>query len=276
MESESNPIFSLDTTGKFLFMRHGETWFNREKYMFSRGNPEFGDSHLSDDGINQIKASQETINKLNLEKVFVSPYYRTLQTVTIALENYPNLKDITVTVHPKLAEVVCGAQEFILDIKQNKKDFNMDSKVKIDWSYFDKYIKDIKFDENFFYFENIDSFDEKEIYNEYLNLKKLYDENDSKEGLKEELGKFLKTKNKQCSKYESSKHAYERFENIMNFLTNEFKDTINDTSKKILCVSHSTFIKSGIDSKQKANKLHSKKHHKQFQIKNGQIVSLFA
>ena len=274
-ESDSNPIFSLDTSGKFLFMRHGETFFNREKYFYSRGNPEFCDSHLSDDGINQIKLSQETINKLNIEKVFVSPYYRTLQTVTIALENYPNLKDITVVVHPKLAEVVCGAQEFIVDIKQNKKDFNMDSKVKIDWSYFEKYIQDIKFDENFFYFENIDSFDEKEIYDEYAYLKKIYDENDSKGSLKEELGKFLKSKNKKCSKYESSKHSYERFENLMNFLTNEFKDTINDTNKKVLCVSHSSFIKAGIDSKQKAMKKQSKKHHKQFQIKNGEIVSLF-
>ena len=137
----SKSTYSPDTSGKFLFMRHGQTWYNRNTDLSRRYNPDLCDAHLSDEGVNQIKSTQEIINKLNLEKVYVSPYYRALQTATIALENHPNLKEMKIIVHPKISEVVCGAHDFIFDIKKTKKDFNMNSKVKIDWSYFDKYVK---------------------------------------------------------------------------------------------------------------------------------------
>ena len=38
----------------------------------------------------------------------------------------------------------------------------MNSKIKIDWSFFDEYVNGIKYDENFYYFENFDCLEENE------------------------------------------------------------------------------------------------------------------
>ena len=273
VEKTNKPTFSSGTSGKFLFMRHGQTWYNRSTDLTRRYNPDLCDAHLSDEGINQIKSIQEIINKLNLEKIYVSPYYRALQTVTIALENYPRLKDIIIIVHPKISEVVCGAHDIIFDIKKTKKDFNMDSKVKIDWSYFDKYVKGSNYEENFFYFENIDLLDEKEKNEEYCKLKKLYDENDAKESYKKELKRFLKEKSKINFKYESLRHPYKRFEEFKEYLINEYKDTLNDNNKKILCVSHNIFISTAIIPKEELYNENSKLNlHR---LKNGEIITFF-
>ena len=264
--------YAPDLSGKFLFMRHGETFFNQKKHFMGKIDPELCDSHLTDKGIQQILLSQEKINKLNIEKVYVSPYYRALQTVSIALEKYPNAKDLKVVVHPKIAEVVCGVHDYIIDIKQTKKDFNMDSNIKIDWSYFDEYVKNIKYDENFFFFENIDLIDEDEKNDEYLKLKKLYDSGDMK-SYKEELGKFLKHKSKKIKKHESLKHAYERFKEFKDFLRNEHKGTIDDIDKKILCVCHSTFINTATSPVPISTKSHEKPNNL-YKIKNGEIITL--
>jgi broad specificity phosphatase PhoE len=269
-------VYSLDFSGKVLFMRHGKTWFNLAKPDPSRYyNPDLSDAHLCDEGIQQITSTQDELNKLNFEIVYVSPYYRTLQTVSLALEKHPKVSNLKIIVHPKLGEVICAAQEFIIDIKQAKKDFNMDSKVKIDWSYFDKYIKESnKYDENFFYFENIDNVDEKVKNETYLKLKKLYDEGLIDE-FKKELISFWKGKHKKFGGYESSHHSSKRFEDLKQFLKNEHKDTFNDIENKILCVSHKSFIKAAIDHQQKLVGKSKKKFNKSYQMKNGEIISIF-
>ena len=276
MKKENNnnsKKYILDLSGKFLFMRHGQTWFNKQKSDDSRRyNPEFCDAHLTDKGIEQIKSSQKSINKLNLEKVYVSPYYRTLQTVTLALENYPNLSEIKVLVHPKISEMVLNIQDFYLDIKQTKKDFNMNSKVKIDWSYFDEYAKKSKYDENFLYFENLNLLAESEKNFEYLKLKEIYENGEIQE-FKKEIGKFLKKKNKIFSQYESFKHVYQRFEEFKSFLKNEIKDNMNDKNKKILCISHGGFINTATSPVPFQNDKINEPDNL-YRIQNGEIISL--
>ena len=267
--------FSPDFSGKVLFMRHGETLFNKSKEYNKSLNPDFNDSHLSEEGVKQIELAQKEINKLMFEKIYVSPYYRALQTVTLALEKYPTVKNITVYVHPKIAEVVCGAHDFIKDIKQTKKDFNMDSKVKVDWTYFDNYIKEKNYDENFFYFENIDLVDEKEKNKEYSKLIKLYYEQESKDEYKKELGNFLKENRKKNRRFESLQHAYDRFEDFKKFLKEEHKETLNDNKNKILCVSHSTYINVGIDPDEIEAEKNKEKNKNTYKIKNGEIISVF-
>ena len=274
MENDNNngpSKYCMDLSGKFLFMRHGETFYNSCKDISRRYNPKLSDSHLSDNGIRQAISKQEELNKLNVETVYVSPFYRAIQTISLALENYPN-ENLKVVVHPKIAEVVCGAHDYLIDIKQTKKDFNMNSKVKIDWSLFDEYVKNSKYDENFFYFENMNLVDEKEKDEEYKKLKILYDKED-KEGFNIELGKFLKEKNKTFTRYESLKHAHQRFEDFKEFLKIQHKDTINDKDKKVLCVCHSTFISVSISP---VTFLIDKKHEKPTQLvklNNCQIVT---
>ena len=198
MEKEDNvsPRYIPDLSGKFLFMRHGQTWYNKQKGDESRKyNPDLCDAHLSDTGIDQIKSKQEIINKLNIEKIYVSPYYRALQTITLVLENHPNKENIKIIVHPLISELIIGIQDFLFDIKKTKKDFNMNSKIKIDWSYFDEYVKNSKYDENFIYYDNMNLIDENEKNIFYLKCKEKYEKGNMEE-FKKDITEFLLEKKK--------------------------------------------------------------------------------
>ena len=272
-EDNNSPKYICDLSGKFLFMRHGQTWFNKLKGDESRRyNPELCDAHLSDIGINQIKTKQEIINKLNIEKIYVSPYYRALQTVTLVLENHPNKENIEIIVHPLISEIVFGNQDFLFDIKKTKKDFNMNSKIKIDWSYFDEYIKKSKYDENFFYYENMNLINENEKNMYYLKWKEKYDKGDF-EDFKKDIENFLLEKKKNIGKFESLKHGFQRFEEFKKFLKNEHKDTIYDKSKKVLCVCHAAFINTATSPTPFLTDKIDGIPDNLYQIQNGEIIT---
>ena len=150
-KKENDKAFS---SYKFYFMRHGETLYNSIKDKSIKYNPEYADSHLSDKGKEQAKSRQKDLNNLNIEIIYVSPYYRALETMEYAFENHPNIENIIAYVHPKLSELAGMIHEFILDIKKTKKDFNMNSKVKVNWSIFDNYVKNLIYGDNLFFIEN--------------------------------------------------------------------------------------------------------------------------
>ena len=265
--------FSTDLNGKFLFMRHGKTNFNSDHEKIRQINISYIDCHLSPKGIQQVKAKQNLINNLSIEKVYVSPFYRALQTTEILLENHPNLSNIPIIVHPKIAEIGGCTHDFIFDIKKNKNDFNMKSKVKFNWNIFDEYIRRIKYDENFFYFEEYDNVNEdlkNEIYN---NLRKLY-ENKKSELYQKALEKLAMFRIEYKKKFESVQHEYNRFLNFTNILNNEHNLTLNNKKEKILIISHSSFIKIATSPgpyKEKNSKAHPSCHS----MKNLEIISIY-
>ena len=151
-KTNNNKYYSRDITGKLLIMRHGETYFNIEQNKEDRKmNPIFIDCKLTPKGIEQAKSMGEILNKLNIEIIYISPIYRTFQTAFYILENLPNKSNIKVIIHPLINEVTSYFQDYLLDIKKTKAEFNMNSKIKFDWSIFDDFVKNIKYDENFYY-----------------------------------------------------------------------------------------------------------------------------
>jgi len=229
---------------KLLIMRHGETNFNADPDKDNRvTNPKYPDCRLNQNGINQAKSKQGLINTLTLEKVYVSPIYRALQTVTYCLENYPNKNNIVVVVHPLVSEISNCINDYILDIKQTKKDFNMNSKIKVDWSLFDEYVKTIKYDENFYYFDNFDCYESSEMYQK---LKNIYDNGDI-DGLRNGLSELATKRFQAKIRFESLKHLQGRFIKFCDYLREKHKDTLEDKNNKILVVSHCAYIKIGTD-----------------------------
>ena len=229
---------------KLLIMRHGETDFNADPDKDNRvTNPKYPDCRLNQNGINQAKSKQGLINTLTLEKVYVSPIYRALQTVTYCLENYPNKNNIVVVVHPLVSEISNCINDYILDIKQTKKDFNMNSKIKVDWSLFDEYVKTIKYDENFYYFDNFDCYESNEMYQK---LKNIYDNGDI-DGLRNGLSELATKRFQAKIRFESLKHLQGRFIKFCDYLREKHKDTLEDKNNKILVVSHCAYIKIGTD-----------------------------
>lgn len=240
-------IFNYDKTtkSKFLFLRHAETPFNADPCIPTRViNPIYLDCELSETGIKQAKSMQEIVNKLKIEKIYVSPFYRTLQTVKFVFENHPNIKNIIVTVHPLLVEGNYCINDCIGDIKKSKNDFNMNSKIKIDWSLFDEYIKlNPKYDENFFYLENLNGLDENLKLEMYKNLKELYDKGEYKK-FGELMSKYIKDRIDNIKKRpETLKHIYERFEKFAEFLKKAHANTANDIDNKVISVAHSVLLK---------------------------------
>jgi len=239
--------FSKDLKGKLLLMRHAQTNFNSDKSKKDRQtNPDYIDCKLNNKGIAQTKEKQSVLNSLSFEKVYSSPFYRALQTLTYSLENHPNKDNIIIVVHPLVSETPNCVNDYILDIKSTKNDFNMNSVIKVDWTFFDNYIKEIKYDENFYYFEYFDCFNNIEKEKTYEKLKQIYDSGNIGE-LKPELSNLASYRYKKGQRLESLKNLQKRFKQFINFIKEQHKDTLENTNEKIFVVSHSSFMKIGTD-----------------------------
>jgi len=239
--------FSKDLRGKLLFMRHAETNFNSDrKKIVRQTNPDYIDCRLNDKGITQSKSKQAILNSLSFEKVYSSPFYRALQTLTYSLENHPNKDNIIIVVHPLVSETPNCVNDYILDIRSTKNDFNMNSIIKVDWTIFDNYIKEIKYDENFYYFEFFDCFNNIEKEKAYEKLKKIYESGNIEE-LKTELSNLASYRYKKGKRLESLKNLQKRFKQFIDFIKGQHKDNLENINEKIFVVSHSSYMKIGTD-----------------------------
>ena len=230
-----------NTKYKFYFMRHGETIYNSIKDKSVKYNPNYADCHLSQKGISQSISKQKFFNKFDIEVIYVSPYYRAIETMQYCFQNQPNAKNIIAYVHPKLAELSGMMQEFILDIKQTKKSFNMDSKIKVNWNIFDEYLKKIKYKEHLFFMDNWDLIEEKKRDEIYNKLDALYEKGDI-DLYKKEVSKIIEERFKTKLKFESYKHAYQRFIDFKNYIYNNHKNSMIKLESKIIAISHKLFI----------------------------------
>ena len=268
-----NPYYRKDLTQKLLFMRHGVTKFNSDKDLQSRKtNPKYIDCKLDYNGMKQAKLKQNVLNKLTLEQVYVSPFYRALQTLTYSLENHPNKDNIIAIVTPYVSEISNCVNDYILDINKTKNDFNMNSKIKIDWTYFDEYVKKSEYDENFYYFDHFDCFDEDEKNKTYYELKSFYDKGNIKK-LKIGLKKLAELRFKKKIRFESLQNAQERYIKFVIYIKNKHRNTLENKNEKILVFSHSCFMTVATNmTKYKSKKIQN--YHKGFYgPKNCEILS---
>ena len=268
-------LYRRDLEGKLLFMRHGETNFNIDKNNKKRRvNKDYIDCRLNEKGIEQAKSRQDILNTLSFEKVYVSPFYRALQTLTFSLSNHPNKDNIIAVVHPLVSEIGNCINDYVLDIKQSKKDFNMNSPIKVDWSLFDEYVKGIKYDENFYYFENFDDFEENEKNKIYEELKQKYD-NGRMEEFKIGLSNLAKLRFQKKKRFESLKYAQERFKRFLNYIKTHFKKSLKKTKEKIFVVSHSCYMRIGTDKIPYESKEIQQYHDNSYFPQNCEILSYF-
>ena len=233
--------YSLDTKGKFLFIRHGQTICNSDKnYKGRKLNENYIDSHLSQKGIRQTKKLKEKLDKFNIELIYVSPLYRSLETAKYMIENM-NYKG-EIVVHPLITECPNCIDDFIFDINETKKDFE---NLNINWNIFDEYVKNYqKWNENFYYFEYFNRLEENIKNDKYNKLLDLYSKGDIinyKKEMVNEIPKMIFKKNN-LQPFESFKHVYSRFLEFKNFLAEKHKDSLNDLDKKVIVVTHGDFL----------------------------------
>ena len=243
-EPNLNPQkYDQDTKSKFLFIRHGQTICNSDKdHRGRKFNPNYIDSHLSEKGINQSKNLKEKIEKFDIEAIYVSPLYRSLETAKYMIENMDYKGEIIV--HPLIIECLNCIDDIIFDVRQTKKDFQ---DLNVNWNIFDEYVKKYKkWDENFYYFEYFNRLndEEKDIkYNKLLNLYKNGDMMEFKQGIVNEIQRKVFNEDLSINPFESFKLVYSRFFEFKNFLSTKHKDiSQNDSNKKIIIITHSNFL----------------------------------
>ena len=243
-EPNLNPQkYEQNTNGNFLFIRHGQTICNSDKDLKGRKfNPNYIDSHLSEKGINQSKNLKEKIEKFDIEAIYVSPLYRSLETAKYMIENMDYKGEIIV--HPLIIECLNCIDDIIFDVRQTKKDFQ---DLNVNWNIFDEYVKKYKkWDENFYYFEYFNRLndEEKDIkYNKLLNLYKNGDMMEFKQGIVNEIQRKVFNEDLSINPFESFKLVYSRFFEFKNFLSTKHKDiNQNDSNKKIIVITHSNFL----------------------------------
>ena len=238
----NNQKYTSDTKGKFLFIRHGQTVCNSDKnYKERKINENYIDSHLSEKGIKQTRQLNETLDKFEIEAIYVSPLYRSLETAKYMIENLDYKGEIIV--HPLITECPNCIDDFIFDIKQTKKDF---SDLGINWNIFDECIKSYKkWDENFYYFEYFNKLNENQKiikYNKLLDLYKKGEMIQLKKEIVKEIPKIIFNDEYSLKPFESFKHVYSRFLDFKQFLISKYKNSINDLNKKIIVVTHGDFL----------------------------------
>jgi len=236
-------LYELNTNGKFLFIRHGQTYFN--KYSKERGSKKVKtdknllDSELSEEGIKEGEKFSEFYNKFKIEEIYVSPLYRALQSAYYLFKNHPQKDNIVIKIHPLLTEITNAVHDISFDlIHRNKKDFNLNSEIKFDWSLFDEIYKTEE-EQNFFYFDNIDRLDNNIIMEQYNIISNSF----GKENYKDNIINLIKLSLDKSM--ESPKHVFERFIKFKHFLKEKYKDNLNETEKKVFVVTHSSFLKCG-------------------------------
>lgn len=245
-KKERKSLYSCDLKGKYIYIRHGQTTYNQNSTIHNKKSikcqKEYIDCALSEKGVEQAKNLSKKLNAIQIEKVFVSPLKRALQTTFYALENHPNIDNIVVTIHPLITETVSGVHDFTFDTDKKKKEFNMETKVKFDWSLYDK-IFPTKQDQDFFFFNYVDLLNKKKLEKAKEELYTL----DSKENvdqnlIAEKVAHFSKIGVEAgLRRMESLKHMFNRGIEFKKFLLDKKFDS--DTDKKVIVITHSAFIK---------------------------------
>ena len=235
--------YTQDTKSKFLFIRHGQTICNSDKdHRGRKFNENYLDSHLSEKGINQAKKLKEKLDKFDIEAIYVSPLYRSIETAKYMIENL-NFKG-EIIVHPLISECLNCIDDIIFDVRETRKDFQ---DLNINWTIFDEYVnKYKKWDENFYYFEYFNRLDEEQKNIKYKKLLDLYQSGNMlefKKGIVEEIPRKIFNEDLSINTFESFKLVYSRFLEFKNFLANKYKNNEqNDLNKKIIVITHSNFL----------------------------------
>lgn len=237
-------MFTRSTKGQVIYIRHGETYYNKilENSEFKKDvqTDEFYlDCNLNEEGRKQADKLAEDLKYLKFKYVFCSPLNRCLETIYAGLKSHPRRENITVYVHPLITEVINGVQDLPKNLSKKKEIYNFNSDVKFDWSIFDL-LYDEQNKETYFldFVDNLFE-DDEEIVNIINKIKS--EDNIDKNGL---YNKFLSHFIYNDKRPETLAHLFDRTNSFKLFLRNFLDDNkYLAKDEKILVVTHSAFIR---------------------------------
>ena len=270
----SNKIFAKNLVGKIIFIRHGETDYNidfSKKGSKIKYDINYLDGHLNSNGQKQAEKSSELFKNLDIEAIYVSPLYRTIESANIIFKNHPQKNNLEIIIHPLLTEVVSSMNNFTDDIEIKKNLYNEKSEIKVNWNLFDEEFK-TKEEQNFYYMKYVNLLP-KEKYDNIKN--KMYDslKIGKMKGSISELGKIIN--DLKMKRIESVNHLFNRTVKFKEYLKDKYKNSMNDCNKKIIIISHSCFGQM-FTSKECYGKINIKEYPKDCcDMNNCEAISVF-
>ncbi|DBA67607.1 hypothetical protein WJX79_004788 [Trebouxia sp. C0005] len=117
----------------FVVMRHGERIDEMDKSWSAQASRPY-DPYLTPKGEEQAKAVAEQLKQFDIKKVYISPFYRCLQTTMFAMEG--------VKVSPENWTISCAVSEFLNPWIMVKKGGKLPQGHINDWFWEDKDMKD--------------------------------------------------------------------------------------------------------------------------------------
>jgi bisphosphoglycerate-dependent phosphoglycerate mutase len=240
-------IFERNDSGFLLYIRHGQTHFNKYSHDFSEEEAkikiEFLDCPLSDIGKNQSEYLSHQVNKYKIKYIFCSPLYRCLETCLLSLSSHPDKENLKVIVHPLVTETVHCIHDFSKRIYEKKEKFSrINTGLNFDWSLFDSLHENEVHAETYF-IDFMDNLPEEE--NSYANelIKQIRDEQKYMDKRHEEVELHLL----ELSNFAAEKN--QRPESLTNMFKRsvKFKEYIRSLEipkegEKILVYTHSCFV----------------------------------
>ena len=176
VKKKPNKIYDLSTSGKYIFIRHGETNFNailkEIKKEIAGVDPIHLDLPLNEKGIIQCKELSLTLNNFKVKIVLTSPLRRTLETTYYSLVNHPDKENIKILICPLLTETVSLTHDYSINIQEKKQYFSKENLgLDFDWSLFEEKFPFLG-DQEFYYLKYIDNIDKNDTRN-YEIIQKL-------------------------------------------------------------------------------------------------------
>ena len=268
-------LYSLDTLGKIIYIRHGRSIYNDDCEKLGEmniiTNPKYINADLCEKGIQQAQSKQNIYNKLDILVGYVSPLNRAIQTAYNIFENHPQRNNFTFIVHPFLTEIVISITDLIDDIEKTKKKYNLNSKVKFDWSLFDEYYKTEK-ERNLFFFNFVDAFDD-ETKKYFVNkISESYKKPEFLNNLSEMIQKEMELK---LWGIETLNHCFYRSLNFKKFIKNKYKNDLNNNEKKIIVVTHSDYVRLASSKKAFDNEIIKNFPDDGILLKNCECLSIY-
>ena len=96
IDSIPSKLYIPDSSGKFLYIRHGETQYNIDsetiEYNVIKTMSEYIDCPLTNNGKEQARQCQSLFNSFEIEQIFVSLLNRALKIASILFKNHSNKK----------------------------------------------------------------------------------------------------------------------------------------------------------------------------------------
>lgn len=188
MKNIISKVYNNTMSGKYLYIRHGETYYNKlsnknkekenldigsyknviDKYRYYnsfRWNNEFLDCKLNKNGIKQAEDLGLKLKYIKFfnNTVFSSPLRRCIDTALNSLKNHSSKDNITIKIHPLLIEAFQSIHDGSIDIKEKKnhyKKIENNYGINIDWNLIDEalhYKKNI-YDFKEYILDNLDVF----------------------------------------------------------------------------------------------------------------------